>query len=140
MITLVIILTILATVFFLIGCFLGRELLKKFKSIEQFKEGDGYFQNLTYSYPGNQKGTMRNIVLRGSKPFKVLVGFDLIIPILKYHGTDWYGDTEAVLTTSGEYLAVISTWMAKKPVDYWSYIACFLSWFGFYQYMHWAFF
>jgi hypothetical protein len=30
--------------------------------------------------------------------------------------------------------------MAKKPVNIWSYIVCFLAWAGFFIYIMWAFF
>lgn len=29
--------------------------------------------------------------------------------------------------------------MAEKPIAYWSYVACFLSWTGLYLYIRWAF-
>ncbi|MEE8398908.1 MAG: hypothetical protein V3S89_07870 [Desulfobacterales bacterium] len=30
--------------------------------------------------------------------------------------------------------------MAKKPANYWAYVACLLAWVGFYLYIQWAFF
>jgi len=50
-------------------------------------------QVIKWSYLGNKDGVvgMRNIVFRGNKPFSVLIGFELGIPILHYSGFDYYG-------------------------------------------------
>lgn len=108
----------LAATFFLISVFLGKELLKKFTFLQRFEEGAGYTNTLVYMWPGNKPGKMRNIVLRGNAAFKVLVSFRLEIPILAYTGTDWYGITEAEKDQNGHYFAVISSYMARKPVEF----------------------
>lgn len=105
-------------VFFSIAIFLGGELLRKFRFHTLFSDSKGYIQQLVYIWPGGRKPEMRNIVLEGGQPFKVLVGFKLIIPLIPFMGTDWFGFLEARERMTGGYYAVISTFMWKKPVEF----------------------
>lgn len=105
-------------IFFALALFLGREMLRKFRQHILFTSSPGYISKWIYSWPGGAKPKMRNMVLKGKKPFKVLVGFELVIPLLRFRGIDWYGFVEAEKQTNGDYLTVISTFMWKKPVEF----------------------
>ncbi len=65
----------------LIGCFavlagfLGKEMLKKFYFWHKFIQDSS--QSLEWQYAGDRKPGMYTVVLRGDRPFRALVGFDL---------------------------------------------------------------
>lgn len=111
-------LVVLSIILFAIAAFLGKELLKKFKFHDQFTSSEGYLQKVTHYWPGDSKPMMRNIILRASEPFKILIGFKLTIPLLNFEGTDWFGFTEAQPYTDGGYYSVISTYMGKGPAEF----------------------
>jgi len=112
MLVLFIILTIL---FGALAFFLGREFIKKFRFMQSFALRSN--QMVIWHYQGvtsGHKPGMRNIVLRGSKPFSALVGFTLHIPILKYSGFDYYGSVH-----SDEHgIAVISTYLGDSEREF----------------------
>lgn len=107
---LIIALIIFFLIFLLLSIFLGKELLKKFKFMQKFVHNSN--QLIEWKYPGNEIGKtgMRNIVLSGNKPFSVLVGFKLGIPLLKYSGFDYYG-----FVKSDNNIAVFSTYLGQNP-------------------------
>jgi hypothetical protein len=102
-------------IFAWLALFLGQEFLKKFGFMDEFIQDSN--QMVVYRYPGltnGEKPGMRNIVLRGQKPFSALIGFNLNIPFINYSGFDYYGKVK-----SGEYfIAVISTYVGKSPVAF----------------------
>ncbi len=49
-------------------------------------------------------------------------------------------DAEACFFCKRKVRKVSRYGIAKKPVNYWSYISCASTWTGFYLYMRWAFF
>lgn len=114
MLVLAIVLGVLVAFFAPVAIFLGTEFLKKFRFMEGFVANSQQMTFLLYKgtkAEQNKKPGMRNIVLRGSKPFCALVGFQLEIPLLKYSGFDYYGFVQ-----SDEHgVAVISTYMGKGP-------------------------
>lgn len=105
-------LCILVLIFAAIAAFLGSELLKKFNFMRHFTERSPMM--VCWYYSGNRKPGMYNIVLRAEKPFKVLVGFILEIPILAYKGYDYYGFVESDLGGN----AVIRTYLGKGECDF----------------------
>lgn len=87
-------LALLFALFVLITGFLTREMLRKFTFWDRFTSGSNLV--VTWDYPGgdNAQAGMRNIVLRGEKPFRALVGFRLNLP-LGYTGYDVFGYVES---------------------------------------------
>ncbi len=108
---LTIVLIILFFIFLLVSIFLGKEFLKKFKFMQKFVQNSN--QLIEWKYQGSNNGEkgMRNIVLRGNKPFSVLVGFKLGIPLLKYSGFDYYG----YVRSNDNNIAIFSTYMGQNP-------------------------
>ena len=68
-------------------------------------------QLVELKYKGRLSPGMRNIVLSGNAPFRVLIGFKLRIPIIGYTGFDYYGEAES--DENGA--VVISTFIGKGP-------------------------
>lgn len=59
--------------------FFMSEFLKKFRYLELFSRNND--RVLEWTHVGNHEHSgMRNIVIRGKSPFRVLIGFDLLIP------------------------------------------------------------
>jgi hypothetical protein len=109
----------LAVVFFILVWFLGKELLKKFKFLDKFAETSGWMERIDYKWIcAGRKPGMRKIVLSSKQPFSVLIGFKLRIPIIRHESTDCFGFVEAKKTELGNWLAIISTYMGKKTVDF----------------------
>lgn len=96
--------------------FFAREYLKKFGYMRDFIKYSN--QKVVWVYSGLKgkggKRGMRNIVLRGSKPFCVLVGFKLDIKAIRFSGFDYYG----FVRSNEEGVAVISTFMGKGEVEF----------------------
>lgn len=103
---------LLTLIFFTLALFLSIELLKKFRFMRDFA-GQSH-QLVVWSYDGNRKPGMYNLVLRGTMPFVALIGFKLNIPILKYTGFDHYG----VMRSDDKYIAVFSTYLGKKKIEF----------------------
>jgi len=105
---------ILFVMFFTVSLFLGKEMLKKFRFMWNFVKNSS--QMVIWHHLGgkNFKPGMFNIVLRGEKPFAVLVGFHLTIPLLKYKGFDYYGFVQS--DENG--VAVISTYLGKGACEF----------------------
>lgn len=105
---------VLTVVFASVAGFLGSEFLKKFGFMRDFIKNSN--QMVVWHYPGlkGNKPGMRNIVLRGSKPFCALVGFRFNIPVLGYSGFDYYG----FVSSDGRGVAVISTYLGKGGCDF----------------------
>jgi len=97
--------------------FLGKELLKKFKIHEKFMKREGYVQKIKYYWHGGKEPKMRSIVIEGEKYFSVLIGFKLVISLIGFEGTDWFGSIEARKVSDKNYRAVISTYM-KDPTEF----------------------
>lgn len=97
--------------FALVANFLGFELLKKFNFMRMFTKNSN--QMVEWEYPGDKtkKPGMRNIVLRGQRPFSVLIGFNLKISLIGHNGFDYYGFAQA----DEKHMVVISTYLGKKP-------------------------
>lgn len=107
-----ILISILAVIFFIIAIFLGKEFLKKFGFMQNFiKNSD---QMVVWKYIGDKKPGMCNIVLRGKMPFCALIGFELGIPMLKYSGFDYYGFVKSDKNS----VAVISTYLGKNACEF----------------------
>lgn len=98
-----------------IAIFLGKEMLRKFRFHSLFMTPPGDIQELRHTWPGGSK-KMRNIILEADQPFNVLIGFELIVPLLNYEGTDWFGVVKARKKISGGYHAIISTFTGRRPV------------------------
>ena len=105
---------VLTVVFASVAIFLGSEFLKKFGFMRDFISNSN--QMVVWHYRGaeDRKSDIRNIVLRGSKPFCVLVGFKLDIPILGYSGFDYYG----FVRSDDQGVAVISTYLGKGECEF----------------------
>lgn len=105
---------VLTVVFASVAGFLGSEFLKKFRFMRDFISNSN--QMVVWHYRGleGRKPGMRNIVLRGSKPFCALVGFKLDIPILGYSGFDYYG----FVRSDDQGIAVISTYLGKGECEF----------------------
>jgi len=112
-----IVIVVLAVIFFFIALFLGKEMLRKFRRHDQFVASEGFLKKLVFYWKGNKEKGMRNICLEANSPFKVLVGFKLVIPFLNFEGTDWYEGGESIIK-SGRHYAIISTFMWKKPKEF----------------------
>lgn len=88
--------TAITFMLFCLCLFLGYQHLKKFGYMQEFIRGSN--QLVEYLYMGTRyrkKRGMKKIVLRGQRPFKVLVGFYLQVPVLHYAGFDYYGFAES---------------------------------------------
>lgn len=105
---------ILATLFALIANFLGLEFLKKFNFMRMFIKTSN--QMVEWYHPGDKarKPGMYNIVLRGQRPFSVLIGFNLKIAFLHHSGFDYYGFAQA----DEKNVIVISTYLGKKSCKF----------------------
>lgn len=115
----IVLLISVSVILLIISIFLGKELLKKFKFHDSFTSSNGYIQNIKYYWIGTtDKPRMRNIILKGNKPFKVLIGFKLEIALLKFEGTDWFGLSTAKRAQDGNYYSVISTWMGRNDSEF----------------------
>lgn len=97
--------------------FLAKELWKKFGFIDDFARRSGQLK--IFHYPGAKKSGikpgMRKIVLRGREGvhFSVLIGFELIIPLLGRR-MDYYGFVQA-----GEKgVAVFETYLGKGAATF----------------------
>lgn len=105
-------------VFFLVllatSIFLATELLKKFKFLQSFTKNSERLIAWNYQPEPGAKPGMYNVVLQGSAPFRVLVGFELQIPLIRYSGLDVYG----YLASDSEHRIVFSTFLGKKPVEF----------------------
>ena len=106
----------LTVIFLLTTVFLVKEMLKKFGFMKQFVENSNMLVSWKYQHLdlGSQKPGMRNIVLRGQKPFSVLVGFRLDIPVLGHSGFDYYG----FVSSNQDGVAVFSTYLGKGDCDF----------------------
>ncbi len=104
-------------VFLSFAVFLGREMLKKFRLFDKFSDQEGYVQKTSFYWHGDKKKGMKNIVLEADSPFKVLIGFKLEIPILRFTGTDWF-EVCSSRRDRGADCVVISTFLWKKPVEF----------------------
>ena len=111
------ILAVITVILFATAVFLSKELLKKFKFHDQFTESEGYLQKISHFWPGGQPKAMRKIALQSNQPFKVLIGFKLIIPLINFEGTDWYGFIKAEQSPDGKWLAVFSAYLGKTPIE-----------------------
>lgn len=86
--------------------FLGSQLIKKFHALYLFARGSRITHN--WIYPGSNKPGMRNVVLHGTEPFKVLLCFKLKLPRLPV-GLDWYG----MVRSNEAGVVVFSTYLGK---------------------------
>jgi hypothetical protein len=111
-----VLLVVLVTALTILSGFLGKEFLKKFAFMRDFIKTSN--QSLSWYYQGDRKPGMYTIVLRAKKPFSALVGFRLDIPILGYSGFDYYGFVQARQQVDGQYVAVVSTYMAGGEVEF----------------------
>lgn len=105
---------VLTLVFGSIVYFLTMEFVKKFRVMADFiKDSD---QLVRWRYFGAKqeyrKPGMRNVVLRGSRPFKALIGFKL--GIFGKWGYDYYG----MVRSDEQGVAVISTYLGKGPCTF----------------------
>ena len=57
---------------------------------------------------------MYNIVFTSDKPFSLLVGFEIKIPVINYSGYDPYG----FVSSWDKHQIVISTYLDKKSLDF----------------------
>ena len=103
-------------IFLSLALFLGKEILKKFRFLDRFMDQPGYIQKISFFWPGSKEKGMQNITLETDCPFKILVGFDLKIPLI-FKGTDWFGIGSS-RRERGTDQAVISTFLWKKPVEF----------------------
>jgi hypothetical protein len=107
--------TVLFIISTLIVIFLGKEMMKKFGFFQSFIESSN--QLICLAYDGHKKPGMHNIVLRGDRPFSVLVGFNLSIPLIG-QGFDYYGYVQS----DAEGVAIVSTYMGKGAVEFMFYV------------------
>ena len=114
---LIIILIFSLVVMTISSVFLGKELLKKFKIHERFMKREGYVQKIKYYWHGGKEPKMRSIVIEGEKYFSVLIGFKLVISLIGFEGTDFFGSIEAREVSDKNYRVVISTYM-KYPTEF----------------------
>ena len=94
--------------------FLGKEHLKKFHYNNLFYKNSNLLLTWKHESGKDFKPGMYNIVLRGQKPFKALIGFQLRFRWFKYEGYDHYGSVQS--NESG--VAVISTYLGKNACDF----------------------
>lgn len=110
----VILLSALCGFLSLVVWFLAKEMLKKFRFIDAFAMNSSHFTVWQYSGDKSNRPGMRNVVLRGQKPFTALVGFRLHIPLLGYTGIDIFG-----CVFSDEHgVATFSTYLGHGSVDF----------------------
>lgn len=104
--------TILAILFAGVAAFLALELRKKFRFMQQFmKEASGV---LVREHHGSTTPGMAQIVLTWNRPFKTLIGFDLVLPVVGNVGFDYYGFAES-RPEGGAHVLIIETYLGKKP-------------------------
>lgn len=108
------ILPILLALLILLSVFLATELLKKFKFLQSFIRNSERLLTWNSAPKPDAKPGMYNIVLQGTEPFRVLIGFDLQIPLIRYTGFDVYG----YLESDSEHRIVFSTFLGRKPVEF----------------------
>lgn len=107
-----IIVSVLCVVFFAIAVFLGTEMLKKFEFMRDFTRNTN--QLVTWRHNGYRQPGMYNIVLRGKKPFCVLIGFQLVITELGHVGYDHYG----FLCSGNDSVVAFSTYLGKHSCNF----------------------
>ena len=100
-----ILVSVLAVLFLGFAIFAVRELLKKFRIYEQFISAEGYHQKLQFMWKGSKKGRMRNIIIKGSSPFQLLVAFKF-----PFGGIDFFGTGQSY-KVDDRYYAVVSTFL-----------------------------
>lgn len=105
-----------ATVVFLLAAiWLANEHVKKFRMMADFMAGADNLVTYRYAGPSVTGGAgMRNVVLRGRKPFSALVGFRFTVPLAGDLGSDFYG----IVRSNEHGVAVISTYLGHRPADF----------------------
>lgn len=96
----------------ILSIFLTKELLKKFRFMKSFFHSCPY--TTSRHYDGKRIPDMYNIVFKSEKPFSLLVGFELNIPIINYSGYDPYG----FVSSWDTHQIVISTYLGKEAIDF----------------------
>ena len=89
-----------------------KELLKKFRFMKSFFQSCPYTTNRHYD--GKRTPSMYNIVFTSDKPFSLLVGFELKMPIINYSWYDPYG----FVSSWDKHQIVISTYLWKEAIDF----------------------
>ena len=74
MLATLVIVSVLAVVFASAAIFFGKELLQKFRLLDEFVEASGPKTVRTFYWPGSNKPGMKTIAVRGDHPFTMLVG------------------------------------------------------------------
>lgn len=110
---------ILVILFATTTIFLAKEIFKKFSFMKQFIESSN--QLVEWQYDGSFKPGMQNIVIRGEKPFAVLIGFEL--KIFGSLGFDYYGYVQS--NEAG--IAVISTYLGRTKTRFQFFVNCDLN-------------
>lgn len=107
--------TALVLLFTGVATFLALELRKKFGYMQQFMKGATGV--LVREHHGSNTPGMAQIVLTWDHPFKVLIGFDLVLPIVGSVGFDYYGFAES-RPEGGAHVIVIETYLGKKAATF----------------------
>jgi len=100
-----ILVSILAALLLGFAIFVSKESLKKFRMYEQFISLDGYHRKILFTWNGDRKGKMRNIVIRCDSPFQLLVDFNF-----PFGGIDFFGTCKSY-GVDGAHYAVVSTFL-----------------------------
>ena len=118
MIYIIIVLSLLVILLALLSLFLAKEMFKKITNINQILYPFNRYIWLGKTHFSYSKPEMRNLIFTSDTEFTILIGIDLDIPLL-YHGVDWYGYSDAEYDEEkNRWIAVISTWMGKKPATF----------------------
>ncbi len=103
--------------------FLFQELCKKAGMLRKWMPANDetahIVRKVTLTWAGTRAGqirpSMRHIEIEASKPFTVLVGFDLSIPLVLSNGYDPYGQLSSVRCPDGIHRVVFATFVGRGP-------------------------